>query len=192
MIKTYLTGQTAFVNSIENLKSGAGNDYSQVRFSIAVRRPYKNADGTYGSDFVNCKIVNPKLLAVFKEHCMIPDGDKKTRNDQQKFISRKLAISGTLSVYNQDKTLHLDKNVKIGDKTYNVKFDHVATNQAFTLTVEDIEFLDPKPNTNSSAPSTLIPNSIEENMPVATVVDSENESAGIVAGLSENDDELPF
>ena len=85
------------VNDPEIKKSENAREYATI--TLAVHRPYKNADGLYESDFIRCKLWNG-IASNVNEYCHKGDligvkGRLQTRNyekaDEKKYVMEVVA-----------------------------------------------------------------------------------------------------
>lgn len=92
--------------------SSVGNDKQRSVITVAVNRPFKNAEGIYETDFVNCVLWDNVALNTF-EYCHKGDvigikGRLQTRNYEdknkdKKFIMEVMAEKVTFLSTNKDK-----------------------------------------------------------------------------------------
>lgn len=91
------------------------------------------------------------LSAVFRTQ----DGDQfvilKAFRSQASYILRNLGdsprraiIAGRMSIQETEKTVKVEKKVKIGDKIYKVPFDTKVKESVVIINLNDIEFIDKK------------------------------------------------
>lgn len=103
--------------------SSINNDKQRSVITIAVNRPFKNAEGIYETDFVNCVLWNNAALNTF-EYCHKGDvigikGRLQTRNYEnkgkdKKFIMEVIAEKVTfLSTGKDKKTDEKTKDIEI-------------------------------------------------------------------------------
>lgn len=88
---------------ITSFKEGneANNTRSQIYFTVASDRPYKNTTGEKIADFITCKAFG-KIAELIYKYC----GEKRA-DDPNKFVSRQLYLEGTIETYRNETDMQL-------------------------------------------------------------------------------------
>ena len=168
MLRTNAIVRTVWIKDLVTEKRQGPNgefDAKSILFRIATNRNYTRTimkDGQQveerPTDFILCRATGA-TAQVIEDNCKAVDAEGK-------HISRHLALYGHIETYLSDRTFKIENlplNIQnVG--TVNVSFDTVQKVDGHIFVVDEIEFLDPKPQPKVQAGQTTV-----TNVQVATV-----------------------
>lgn len=148
MFRSNAEVRTVWVKDLVTEKRQGPNgefDAKSILFRVASNRNYTRTvlkDGQqveeYPTDFILCR-ANGKTAEVIANNC-------KAVDETGKPISRHLNIYGHIETFVQDRTFKVENlPVGINGQTYNLTFDTTQKVDGHIFIVDEVEFLDPKP-----------------------------------------------
>lgn len=162
MLRTICSGRTVWVKELVTEKRQGPNgefDAKSILFRIATPRNYTRTVTKDGqqveerpTDFILCR-ANGSTAQVIADNCSAvgPDG---------KLISRHLELIGHIETYVTDRTFKVENLplsiANVG--TVNVSFDTTQKVDGHIFVVDEIEFLDPKPQPKVQAGTATVSN----------------------------------
>ena len=162
MLRTICSGRTVWVKDLVTEKRQGPNgefDAKSILFRIATPRNYTRTVTKDGqqveerpTDFILCR-ANGSTAQVIADNCSAvgPDG---------KLISRHLELIGHIETYVTDRTFKVENLplsiANVG--TVNVSFDTTQKVDGHIFIVDEIEFLDPKPQPKVQAGQVTVSN----------------------------------
>lgn len=163
MLRTNAVIRTVWIKDLVVEKRQGPNgefDAKSILFRIATDRNYTRTVTRDGqqveerpTDFILCR-ANGATAQVIADNCMAVDPATG------KQISRHLALYGHIEVYTQDRTFKIENlplNISnVG--TINVSFDTTQKVDGHIFIVDEIEFLDPKPQPKVQAGNVTVSN----------------------------------
>lgn len=174
MLRTNAVVRTVWIKDLVIEKRQGPNgefDAKSVLFRIATNRNYTRTvvkDGQQveerPTDFILCR-ANGATAQIIQDNCSAvgPDG---------KLISRHLALYGHIETYITDRIFKIENMpVSINGQTYNLTFDTTQKVDGHIFIVDEIEFLDPKPQPKVQAGQATVTN-IQVNAQPAQVAQS--------------------
>lgn len=149
MLRTNAIVRTVWIKDLVTEKRQGPNgefDAKSILFRIATPRNYKRTvmkDGQpteeYPTDYILCR-ANGSTAQVIADTCSMVDPTTG------KHVSRHLALYGHIETYVQDRVFKIENlPVGINGQTYNLTFDTPQKVDGHIFIVDEIEFLDPKP-----------------------------------------------
>lgn len=161
MLRTYAEVRTVWVKELVTEKRQGANgefDAKSILFRVATPRNYTRTvmkDGQQveerPSDFILCR-ANGATAQVIADNCSAVDAEGK-------HVSRHLNIYGHIETYLADRTFKVENMpVGINGQTYNLTFDTVQKVDGHIFIVDEIEFLDPKPQPKVQAGQVTVSN----------------------------------
>lgn len=162
MLRTNAIIRTVWVKDIQVEKRQGPNgefDAKSILFRIATNRNYTRPvmkDGQQveerPTDFILCR-ANGKTAEVISDNCSAVDAEGK-------HVSRHLALYGHIETYVTDRTFKIENlplNIP-GVGVINVSFDTTQKVDGHIFVVDEIEFLDPKPQPKVQAGQATVSN----------------------------------
>lgn len=161
MLRTICSGRTVWVKDLVVEKRQGPNgefDSKSILFRIATPRNYTRTvmkDGQQveerPTDFILCR-ANGATAQVIADNCSAVDATGK-------LISRHLELIGHIETYVTDRTFKVENlPVGINGQTYNLTFDTTQKVDGHIFIVDEIEFLDPKPQNKVQAGQATVSN----------------------------------
>lgn len=163
MLRTNAVIRTVWVKDLVVEKRQGPNgefDAKSILFRIATDRNYTRTVTKDGqqveerpTDFILCR-ANGNTAQIIKDNCTAVDPATG------KTVSRHLALYGHIETYVTDRTFKIENmplNIE-GVGTVNVSFDTVQKVDGHIFVVDEIEFLDPKPQPKVQAGTTTVTN----------------------------------
>lgn len=162
MLRTYCSGRTVWVKELTTEKRQGPNgefDAKSILFRIATPRNYTRTITRDGqqveerpTDFILCR-ANGTTAQIIADNCTATGADGK-------LISRHLELIGHIETYVTDRTFKVENlplNIaNVG--TVNVSFDTTQKVDGHIFIVDEIEFLDPKPQPKVQAGQATVSN----------------------------------
>lgn len=161
MLRTNAIVRTVWVKDLVVEKRQGPNgefDAKSILFRIATNRNYTRTVTKDGqqveerpTDFILCR-ANGATAQIIQDNCSAvgPDG---------KVISRHLALYGHIETYVTDRIFKIENMpVSINGQTYNLTFDTTQKVDGHIFIVDEIEFLDPKPQPKVQAGQATVTN----------------------------------
>lgn len=162
MLRTICSGRTVWVKELVTEKRQGPNgefDAKSILFRIATPRNYTRTVTKDGqqveerpTDFILCR-ANGSTAQVIADNCSAVDANGK-------LISRHLELIGHLETYVTDRTFKVENLplsiANVG--TVNVSFDTTQKVDGHIFVVDEIEFLDPKPQPKVQAGTATVSN----------------------------------
>lgn len=162
MFRSFAEVRTVWVKDLVTEKRQGPNgefDAKSILFRVATRRNYTRTvmkDGQqveeYVPDFMLCR-ANGGLAQLVADNCSAVDANGK-------HVSRHLNIYGHIETYTSDRTFKIE-NLPLNIQnfgTVNVSFDTVQKVDGHIFIVDEIEFLDPKPQPKVQTGQTTVTN----------------------------------
>ena len=148
MLRTNAVCRTIWVKDlVVEKRQGANGEFEakSILFRVATNRNYLRTvlkDGKQveerPTDFILCR-ANGATAQIIADNCKSVDAEGK-------HISRHLYLTGHIETYVSDRTFKVENMpVGINGQTYNLTFDTVQKVDGHIFVVDEIEFLDPKP-----------------------------------------------
>ena len=148
MLRTNAVVRTVWIKDLVTEKRQGPNgefDAKSILFRIATNRNYTRTvlkDGQQveerPTDFILCR-ANGQTAQIIADNC-------KAVDETGKPVSRLLALYGHIETFVQDRTFKVENlPVGINGQTYNLTFDTTQKVDGHIFIVDEIEFLDPKP-----------------------------------------------
>ena len=161
MLRTIANGRTVWVKELVTEKRQGPNgefDAKSILFRIATNRNYTRTVTKDGqqveerpTDFILCR-ANGATAQVIADNCSAVGSDGK-------LISRYLGLIGHIETYVSDRTFKVENMpVSINGQNYNLTFDTVQKVDGHIFIVDEIEFLDPKPQPKVQAGGVTVSN----------------------------------
>ncbi len=161
MLRTIANGRTVWVKDlvVEKRQGPSGEfDAKSILFRIATNRNYTRTVTKDGqqveerpTDFILCR-ANGATAQVIADNCSAVDANGK-------IISRHLELIGHIETYVTDRTFKIENlPVAINGQTYNLNFDTTQKVDGHIFIVDEIEFLDPKPQPKVQAGNVTVSN----------------------------------
>ena len=161
MLRTIANGRTVWVKELVTEKRQGPNgefDAKSILFRIATNRNYTRTVTKDGqqveerpTDFILCR-ANGATAQVIADNCSAVDANGK-------IISRHLELIGHIETYVTDRTFKIENlPVTINGETYNLNFDTTQKVDGHIFIVDEIEFLDPKPQPKVQAGNVTVSN----------------------------------
>lgn len=162
MLRTICSGRTVWVKELVTEKRQGPNgefDAKSILFRIATPRNYTRTVTKDGqqveerpTDFILCR-ANGSTAQVIADNCSAVDASGK-------LISRHLELIGHIETYVTDRTFKVENLplsiANVG--TVNVSFDTTQKVDGHIFVVDEIEFLDPKPQSKVQAGTATVSN----------------------------------
>lgn len=162
MLRTICSGRTVWVKELVTEKRQGPNgefDAKSILFRIATPRNYTRTVTKDGqqveerpTDFILCR-ANGSTAQVIADNCSAVGSDGK-------LISRHLELIGHIETYVTDRTFKVENLplsiANVG--TVNVSFDTTQKVDGHIFVVDEIEFLDPKPQPKVQAGTATVSN----------------------------------
>lgn len=184
MLRTICSGRTVWVKDLVTEKRQGPNgefDAKSILFRIATPRNYTRTVTKDGqqveerpTDFILCR-ANGSTAQVIADNCSAvgPDG---------KLISRHLELIGHIETYVTDRTFKVENLplsiANVG--TVNVSFDTTQKVDGHIFVVDEIEFLDPKPQPKVQAGTATVSNvqvAVPQGTPVQATAPAQAQTA---------------
>lgn len=148
MFRSNAEVRTVWVKDLVTEKRQGPNgefDAKSILFRVATNRNYTRTvlkDGQQveerPTDFILCR-ANGQTAQIIADNC-------KAVDETGKLVSRHLNIYGHIETFVQDRTFKVENlPVAINGQTYNLTFDTTQKVDGHIFIVDEIEFLDPKP-----------------------------------------------
>lgn len=161
MLRVNAEVRTVWVKDLVTEKRQGPNgefDAKSILFRVATNRNYTRTimkDGQQveerPTDFILCR-ANGATAQVIADNCTAVDAEGK-------LISRHLNLYGHIETYISDRTFKVENfPVGINGVTYNLTFDTTQKVDGHIFIVDEIEFLDPKPQAKVQAGAVTVSN----------------------------------
>ena len=161
MLRVNAIVRTVWIKDLQVEKRQGANgefDAKSILFRIATNRNYTRTvmkDGQQieerPTDFILCR-ANGATAQVIADNCSAVDANGK-------LVSRHLALYGHIETYVSDRTFKVENMpVGINGQNYNLTFDTVQKVDGHIFIVDEIEFLDPKPQPKVQAGQVTVSN----------------------------------
>lgn len=161
MLRTTANVRTVWVKELQVEKRQGPNgefDAKSILFRVATPRNYTRTVTRDGqqveerpTDFILCR-ANGATAQVIADNCTAVDASGK-------LVSRHLGLVGHIETYMTDRTFKVENlPVSINGQTYNLNFDTTQKVDGHIFVVDEIEFLDPKPQNKVQAGQATVSN----------------------------------
>ena len=183
MLRTNAIVRTVWIKDLVTEKRQGPNgefDAKSILFRIATNRNYTRTvlkDGQQveerPTDFILCR-ANGQTAQIISDNC-------KAVDETGKPISRLLALYGHIETFVQDRTFKVENlPVGINGQTYNLTFDTTQKVDGHIFIVDDVEFLDPKPQPKVVASNGATVSNVQvQPATTATTVATENATQAV-------------
>lgn len=182
MLRTNAIVRTVWIKDLVTEKRQGPNgefDAKSILFRIATNRNYTRTvlkDGQQveerPTDFILCR-ANGQTAQIIADNC-------KAVDETGKPVSRLLALYGHIETFVQDRTFKVENlPVGINGQTYNLTFDTTQKVDGHIFIVDEIEFLDPKPQPKVVASNGATVSNVQVQPATTATVATENATQAV-------------